>query len=127
MGDNLSAMVRTAVTYVLLGCVVIFVVVMVTIGSQRLNDTTGMVSANVGVMEQNTLINISGKMVSGASAYRIFTTHQGAVKEFKIKMKNGRTYTAMSQLMSRDFLAKEFYCNSYQIDGGMWIVQLEER
>lgn len=127
MHEDLTAMIRTSVTYVLLGCTTIFVVVMVTIGAQNMNTMTGVVSSNVGVMEQTTLQNISGLNVSGASAYRIFTTHEGAVHDFIIKMKDGHTYSNISQLMSQDFISKEFYVNSYQLDGGMWSVSLEER
>lgn len=127
MNEDISATVRTAVTYVLLSCVTIFVVVMVTIGVQRMNDASNMVSSNIGVMEQTTLINISGLVVSGASAYRIYSTYSGAVNDFTIKTKNGRTYSNMSQLMEQGFIGARFYVNSYQLDSGLWSVTLEEQ
>lgn len=127
MTEDLSAMFRTSISYVLLSCVMLFVVVMVNIGVQRLNEVSGQTGNAIGVMEQSTLTNAVGLTMSGVSAYRIYNTYSGAVSSFEIKMKDGTTFSNMSQLMEPNMIAKKFYVNSVQIGSGMWRVVLEER
>lgn len=128
MSEDLSATVRLGVTYVMLSCTVIFIVVMVYLGTARLNELSGYMSAAVSTMEQTTLINISGQYISGAGAYRICKSSEGAFSKFQIKMKNGNTYNSIDQLLEAEFLSAKYYVNSKQVgNGGMWEMILEER
>lgn len=127
MSQDLSETIRTGVTFVLLTSSLSFVLSIYTVSYAKLNEASTMVSANVGIMEQATLTNVSGSTITGAVAYRIFSEYGGAILTFEIKEKSGRTYTDINRLMQSSNVAKNFYVNSYQDGSGFWIVKLEER
>lgn len=125
MSEDLSAMVRTGVTYILLACVTIFVVVGVIIASQNINMVINMNSSNVVIMEQSTLVECSGKNLSGAACYRIVSDFQGAIMpgEFRIVV-GSDTYYNVSDLIEEDLWTHIYYFDSTCIDGSLWKITL---
>lgn len=126
MSEDLSAMVRTGVTYILLSCVTIFVVVGVILASQNLSRVVAMNSENVVMMEQSTLVECSGKHMSGAACYRICSDYQGAIVPGKFKiLVDGNTYYNVEDLVTKKLFNRTYYFNSTCIDGAMWHITLE--
>lgn len=125
MSEDLSATVRTGVTYIILACVTIFVIAAVIIASQNINMVIKMNSENVVQMEQSTLVECSGKNLSGAACYRICSDYQGAISPGKFKIIIGsNTYYSVEDLMSQDRLIRTYYFDSTCLDGSMWQITL---
>lgn len=125
MSEDLSAMVRTGVTYIILSCVTIFVVVAVIIASQNISKVVAMNSENVVMMEQSTLVECSGKNMSGAACYRICSDYQGAIVPGKFKIiVDGSTYYNIEDLVEQKMFNRTYYFDSTCIDGSMWHITL---
>lgn len=126
MSEDLSAMVRTGVTYILLSCVTIFVVVIVIIASTNINMVVQFNSNNVVIMEQSTLVECSGKNLSGAACYRICSDYRGAIIPGKFKIIVGSdTYYNVEDLIEQKMFNRTYYFDSVCTDGSMWEITLK--
>ena len=83
-------------------------------------------SENVVMMEQSTLMECSGKNISGAACYSICSDYQGAISPGKFKiLVDGNVYYNIEDLVTRKLFNRTYYFNSVCTDGTMWTITLE--
>jgi len=126
MNEDLSAQVRMGVTYVLLASSVIWVLVSVIIMSQQFSNFQQRSSSAVGYMQQGTLQQANGKIMSAPAAYRILEEAEGATLSLSITI-DGHAYYDYMVLMEEKNAAREFYFTGLPDASGSWDITLVEK
>lgn len=125
MSEEVSATIKVGVSYIMLSCITVFVVISVIVASQNINKVVSVNSNNVSIMQQSTLVECSGKNMSGAACYRICSDYQDAIAvgHFKIVV-NANEYYSINDLINKNLFNRIYYFDSSCVDGTMWHVTL---